>query len=103
MPKSIIEESDGFSIWCEDEQNYTVFGVPKGEDDFLYIQQEGFGYNYSLEQVMALHKWLGKVIKESKHHELYQLKTYSVHEESLESIAEIRARIAELEAYFGIS
>lgn len=68
MAKSIIEEPDEFSIWCSDEQDYTLFGVPAcpmSSDDFLKIQQGGFAYYHSLEQAKALRDWLGKFISKA--------------------------------------
>lgn len=66
MPESIIEEPGEFSIWCVDEQDYTTFGFPQMDDDtnFMYIQQTGYGMPYTIDQIAALHKWLGKVLEE---------------------------------------
>ena len=66
MATSIIEEPNEFSIWCSDEQAYTHFGFPQMDDDtnFMYIHQTGYGMSYTIDQVVALHKWLGKVLEE---------------------------------------
>jgi len=106
MAKSIIEEPDEFSIWCSDEQGYTTFGrawSANDPSDFVYIQQAGFGYPHSFEQIKALHEWLGSIIENSKHQRHYELLNNTYQGLSDLEAQKILDEIAQLERELGYS